>query len=58
MSFKKPGKPAKVVQMEGDAQTELEAPPLPVLVVSIPTGLVIEYCEQQEDSGQFTGISS
>ena len=52
MSLKKPDKTKAPAQVEGE-ETKEEEPLSSVLMVSIPTGLVIEYCEQQENSGTF-----
>ena len=53
LTFKKPGKlaPARSVQIEGEEAPESVEPLPSLLTVSIPTGLVIEYCQQQEGEG-------
>ena len=51
MSFKKPVPPPKSVSLD-DEDTETHEEPLPsVMVLSIPNGLVLQYCEKQEDAG-------
>ena len=51
MSFKKPGPPPKSVQLDDEDAVSHEEPLPSVMVLSIPNGLVLQYCQQQEDSG-------
>ncbi|XP_063675523.1 sperm-associated antigen 17-like isoform X5 [Bolinopsis microptera] len=53
MSFKKPVPPPKSVQLDGEDAVLLEEPLPSVMVLSIPNGLVLQYCQQQEDSDYF-----
>ena len=55
MSFKKPVPPPKSVQLDGEDAVLLEEPLPSVMVLSIPNGLVLQYCQQQEDSGRIVG---
>ena len=51
MSFKKPTPPPKSVHLDSEEVVELPEPLPSAMVLSIPNGLVLQYCPQQSESG-------